>query len=278
MLASLSLWINRALEALWLLLVVLVPLTFIDRDYAVSEAVIAYLEVPKVALLRTLAGVMAALWLVEWSIYGRFSAWTWINSHRESLPSFSMLAGVVGWLQEQPSRLVMLAVWFFLGSTILSTLLSGSIITSLWGEIPGQDGFAAYTVAGYFLVCGIIATHLKTRGQLWRLLAAFAGMGTLAAGYAICQHFGYDFLDLTEQTGGGRGRVTSFMGNAIFAGAVMSMTIPVTLGIAAAAFREPVWRGRRFKSDAWNLAQGLLTTTFWSALLSVQLLGIIFRD
>ena len=275
-LASLSKWINRALEALWLLLVVLVPLTFIDRDYAVSEAVIAYLEVPKVALLRTLAGVMAALWLMEWSIYGRFSAWTWINSHLESLPSFSMMTGLFSWLQERPVRLVMLAVWFFLGSTILSTLFSGSIKTSLWGEIPGQDGFAAYTVAGYFLVCGIIATHLKTRGQLWRLLAAFAGMGTLAAGYAICQHFGYDFLELTEQTGGGGGRATSFMGNAIFAGAVMSMTIPITLGIAAASFREPVWRGRRFRSDALNLAQGLLATTLWSALLAVQLLGIIF--
>ena len=45
--ALLLVWINRALECLWLAAVILVPLAFIDRNYAVSEAVIAYVEVPK---------------------------------------------------------------------------------------------------------------------------------------------------------------------------------------------------------------------------------------
>jgi len=46
-----------------LLTVFLVPLAFFDRDYARSETTIAYVEVPKVALLRTLVGLMAVLWL-----------------------------------------------------------------------------------------------------------------------------------------------------------------------------------------------------------------------
>ena len=40
------------MEFLWLLTVFLVPLAFFDRDYAKSETIIAYVEVPKVALLR----------------------------------------------------------------------------------------------------------------------------------------------------------------------------------------------------------------------------------
>ena len=58
-------WINRALEFLWLAAIILIPLAFIDRNHAVSEAVIAYVEVPKVAILRTVAGLMAILWPVE---------------------------------------------------------------------------------------------------------------------------------------------------------------------------------------------------------------------
>ena len=46
----------------------MVPLMFLGQDYAVSEAQIAYVEVPKVALLRTVAGSMALLWVVEWAI------------------------------------------------------------------------------------------------------------------------------------------------------------------------------------------------------------------
>ena len=47
----------------------LLPLAFFGQDYAQSEAVIAYVEVPKVAVLRTLAGLMAALWLIDWGLH-----------------------------------------------------------------------------------------------------------------------------------------------------------------------------------------------------------------
>ena len=62
-------WINQAIELLWLVAVFLLPLAFFGLDYAQSEAVIAYVEVPKVAVLRTLAGLMAALWLIDWGLH-----------------------------------------------------------------------------------------------------------------------------------------------------------------------------------------------------------------
>ena len=58
--AKWSTWINRSLEALWLLTIVLVPLAYLDRDFIRSEAVISYVEVPKLALLRLFAAIMAA--------------------------------------------------------------------------------------------------------------------------------------------------------------------------------------------------------------------------
>jgi len=54
-------WINRGLEGLWLLMVFLIPLAFLDKNYVISEAEIANVEVPKVALLRLLAGLTALL-------------------------------------------------------------------------------------------------------------------------------------------------------------------------------------------------------------------------
>ena len=59
--ATSLLWINRSLEAMWLLSVLLVPLAFLSPGYVLSEAIIAYVEVPKIALLRTLVGLMAIL-------------------------------------------------------------------------------------------------------------------------------------------------------------------------------------------------------------------------
>ena len=47
-------WLERGMETLWLLAVFLVPLIFLDWGYAKSEAIIGYLEVPKIALQSAL--------------------------------------------------------------------------------------------------------------------------------------------------------------------------------------------------------------------------------
>ena len=69
----------------------------------------------------------------------------------------------------QPGRWLALAVWFFFGTTLLSTVLSGSFNVSLWGEVPGQDGYAFYNILSYVLLFAVIATHLKTWEEVKRL-------------------------------------------------------------------------------------------------------------
>ena len=267
-------WTGRAMEMLWLLVVVLVPIAYLDRSYAISEAVIAYFEVPKVALLRTLIGLMAILWLVEWG---------WVQS-RSTLPAFSdsikkfhpreIWTALTGWLRSEPGHWLSLAVWFFLGAVLLGTLFSASISVSLWGETPGQDGYPAYTVVSYVVLFAAISTHLKTRQQLSRLLGAVVLMGFLVGGYAILQHYSHDFLNLTEDTGGGVFRVTSTMGNAIFAAAVLLMTIPATLVAATIALPDPAAVPKRWKLRLGQWTASLLIAVFGASVLAVQLLGI----
>ena len=63
--ANATRWIHSGLECLWLLTLVAVPLAFVDREAFLSESELAYVDVPKTVLLRTLVGLMSVLWLTE---------------------------------------------------------------------------------------------------------------------------------------------------------------------------------------------------------------------
>ena len=274
---GLIIWINRTLESLWLLAVVAVPVAFFHQDYVFSEAVIAYVEVPKVAILRTLVGLMTVLWLMEWGIQGgRFPVGFLFRGGGIRLQPGVWSRELQGWLRERPTRWLVLAVWFYLLSTLIGTALSASFRVSLWGEIPGQDGYAAYTIVAYVLLFGVITTHLKSRSQLWRLLGAITIMGVLVSGYAVLQAYGHDFLGLIDETGGGTARVSSTTGNAIFAASVMLMPIPVSLVAACLSLSDPVRPDRRIGRILRAWLQDLVVASLWALILTIQLLGITF--
>ena len=134
--AILLLWINRSLEVLWLLTVVLVPLAFLGPNFGEWSSVLGSFELPKIVLLRTLVGLMAALWLVEWGLKGQLHAVPISESRAATHRSWSPLAGLWGWLRAEPTRWLIVAAAFFLGATLLSTLLSASVNVSLWGGCP----------------------------------------------------------------------------------------------------------------------------------------------
>jgi tetratricopeptide (TPR) repeat protein/O-antigen ligase len=243
----------------------LVPLAFFGRNFGEWSSVIGSFESPKITLLRTLVGLMTALWLLEWAIQARptpdfTKIWqsTWLRP--KGWPG-----GLSHGLAGQPMRWLTLAVLIYVGSTLLSTFLSASFNVSMWGDVPGQDSYSAYTVVAYVLLFGIIATHLKTQAQLHRILGAVVIMGVLVSGYAIFQHYTLDFLDLMEPPG--KVRATSTMGGAIFAASLMVITLSITLMAATYALH----RAQGSVGLWWQLG-------LWAAALSVQLLGLIFTS
>lgn len=263
------------MEGLWLLTIVLVPLVFLDRNFIHSEAAIAYLEVPKIALLRTLVGLMAVLWLIQWGINGRLQIANGLNIGETRFNPLAYLSRLYLWLSSKPTRLVILSVWFFATTTLLSTLFSASVSVSLWGEVPGQDGLSAYTLIAHLLLFGIVTTHLKTSPQLWRLLSAVAAMGLVVAGFAIFQHYGHDLLGALESSGGGQARVTSTVGNAVFAGALMLIPIAVSLMLAAISLEQISVAGQS-KGRRWPSISHMTIAGVWALVLTIQFLGIVF--
>ena len=259
----LILWINRFQEALWLLVIVLVPLVYLGRDFGAGSSVLGSFELPKIVLLRTFVGLMVALWLIEWGLRGPDRGSATSREGTLDLRPLTLLASLGGWLRESSNRWLILAVAIFLTSTLISTVFSGSFKMSLWGETPGQDSYSAYTTVGYVLLFVVIATHLKTPSQLWRLLGSVVVMGVLVSGYSILQYYDLDFLNLREPITNLRS--TSTLSNTILAGSVMLFGISISLATATISLRGAIG-----SAGFWA------KLSLWSLVLGVQLLGLLF--
>ena len=246
--ANLATYIERSLEFLWLLTAALVPLIFVPTDWMLSEAVNAYVEVPKTTGLRALVGLMTILWILEWVVKGGLGR----GYNMARFPS-----RLRDWLVEQPSRWVVVAATFYLLVAMITTALSQARWISLWGEVSGQFGYSLYTTVSYFLLFAIISTHLKTSAQLWRLLGVIVATGALVALYGIVQHFNLDPLDLGES---GYVRVASTMANSVFAGAFLVGSSLMTIGVGLMVLDKMGWTPVR--------------AVLWVALVAAQLMAV----
>ena len=235
--------LGRALEALWLATAVFVPIIFVP-----PEAMLAHIEVPKIALLRGLVCLMAMVWLLEWLVRPG-TGWRWV---------WGLRAGRIGpWLREDPARWVVLALALFLAANVVAAASSTSISVSIWGKRPGGDGYGLYTMLCYAVLFLVVVTHIERPAQLWRLLGAVVGAGVLVGALGILQRYGLDPL-LARSVA--LDRPYSTLGNPVFAGAFLLMTIIMTL---TAVFVSHF----RFRS-VWPLAAV-------SAVLAVQVLGMV---
>jgi tetratricopeptide (TPR) repeat protein/O-antigen ligase len=158
---------------------------------------------------------------------------------------------------------VTLSVIAYLVSTLVSTAFSESFNVSMWGLVPGQDTYPAYTIICYVVLFGIVSTHLRNKAQVVRLLWAVAIMGTLVGGYTWAQFYGHDVFNLREIIGGTL--LGSTMGNSILAGALLLMSTIVSLAAATLVLEQPV-RTRRF----WGKL-GL-----WVVMLTLQMTALFF--
>jgi tetratricopeptide (TPR) repeat protein len=196
---------DKVLEMGWLLAVIITPLFFNVYSSRVFEP-------DKLTTLRTLALVMAVVWLVkiiEERAHGRRD---------------------VGFSWQTP--LVMPTV-FAVAVYLVSTVLSVNPWVSFFGSYQRLQG--TYTTLAYIVLFLVILQGLRRRAQVERLLTVVILNSLPIALYGLVQR---NKLDPLPWGGDVTRRVASNMGNAIFVAAYMIMAAPPTLSRVVDAFRS----------------------------------------
>ena len=188
---------ERIIEAGWLIALITVPLFFNIYSQRVFEP-------DKLSILRSIALVMLAAWLVKLAEEG--------ISTGEPLSRLVLKTPLV------------LPTLLLAGVYILSTVTSIAPRISLWGSYQRLQG--TYTTLSYIIIFFLTLMHLRRREQLERLVTVVILTSLPISIYGIVQHLGKDPLpwggDVTR-------RVASNMGNAIFVAAYLIMAFFLTL-------------------------------------------------
>jgi len=195
---------DKILEAGWLLAVIVTPLFFNVYSSRVFEP-------DKITMLRTLAVIMVAVWMVK-LIEGRASG--------HQLAGFTWRTPLV------------LPTLFMVVVYVLSTALSVTPWVSLMGSYQRLQG--TYTTLSYVVLFLVILQNLRTRAQLDRLVNVIILNSLPIALYGLIQH---NRLDPLPWGGDVTHRVASNMGNAIFVAAYLVMVFPLTVGRIIESFK-----------------------------------------
>jgi len=195
----LAVFCDKLLEAGWLAALIVAPLFFNVYSSRVFEP-------DKAALVRSLALVMSAAWLIKF------------------FESGARAAGRAAWrdaARENPLALPALAV---VAAYIVATIFSIVPAISVWGSYQRLQG--AYSTLSYIAIFFIAASSLRTRAQLDRAIHTAIVVSFPIAFYGLLQHFQLDPLPWGGDT---VQRVASNMGNSIFVAAYLIMIVPLTL-------------------------------------------------
>ncbi len=201
---KLSAFCDKLLEMGWLLAVIITPLLFNVYSSRVFEP-------DKLTTLRTIAVVMAAIWVVQF-IEERVSGQYEIG---------------VSWRTP-----LVLPTLFTVIAYLLSTVLSVTHSVSLWGSYQRLQG--TYTTLAYIVVFLIILQKLRTRAQLDRMITVIIINSLPIALYGLVQH---NRLDPLPWGGDVTRRVASNMGNPIFVAAYLIMIFPLIVGRIGKTFK-----------------------------------------
>ncbi len=209
--SRLALFCDKFIQAGWLAALIVAPLFFNIYSSRVFEP-------DKIALIRTLALAMGAMWLVL-----RAERWRGRNAARksETAPGARLRAWTRRVSSENPLTLPAL---FLLLAYLVSTLLSVSPTVSFFGSYQRLQGL--YTFSSYLVIFFLAASQIKSRADMERSISIALVASFPVAFYGIIQHY---FVDPLPWVGDVTSRVASNLGNSIFIGAFLILVIPLTL-------------------------------------------------
>jgi putative inorganic carbon (HCO3(-)) transporter len=174
-----------------------------------------YADVPKIAAVRVLAGLMG--------IAGLAYAAARLTRSGESV-SWSRL------LTAGRERWIVCAAAAYLLTSAVSTIASVSWRTSLLGAYPGFDATDLYSLASYCVIGATAATVLRTKERLQQAFWAISIAGGVAALYGLFQVAGMDPLRF-DRFEVNNGRVPLTFGNPSFAGSFLTISIFTSAGL-----------------------------------------------
>jgi len=239
----LSVFCDKIIEAGWLAAVIITPLFFDPFSRRIFEP-------DRIALLRSIALLMLAAWLVKALESGLPRATR--GDEAKGKPSLGFLRTPL-----------VIPTLVSAGVYILTTITSIFPRVSLWGAYERMQG--TYTSLSCMLIFLLALQTLRTREQLERLITAIVLVSLPVALYGIVQHYKLDPMPWTADIAG---RVVSSIGNPIFVAAYLIMVVPLTVkrlmdSLSALIRSKPL---------------GLLSTTCYVFILAAQLTCIVFTQ
>ena len=225
------------MEASWLAAIVSAPLFFNKYSSRIFEP-------DKATLIRSLALIILAAWIIKLANQG----------------SRNKKVGLIE-IIKNPIILPSIILAFVY---ILSTIFSVAPRISFWGSYVRLQGF--YTTISYLIIFGAIASNLRRREQIERIITTAILTSLPISLYGVLQHAGRDPIpwggDVTQ-------RVASTMGNSIFVAAYLIMVFPLTLGRIVDSFSAIL-------KDEKNLPSHVARSTVYIFIASLQLIAIYY--
>ena len=166
-------WFDRALEGCWLAVAAFLPVFVVPESLAVG-----FVQMPKVFLLRSATLLAITLIVIEWAALRRDG-----RSLTDEVGIARLWLGDI-WTHLRQSPIVASAIAVLL-VTVVSADLSPMRVVSIEGARPGWDTYGLYNVASYVVMFGLVATRLRTRAQLERLIWAVTSASMLIGLYGI---------------------------------------------------------------------------------------------
>ncbi len=207
--SKLAYWCDGLLEAGWLAAVIVTPLFFNIHSSRVFEP-------DKLTLLRSIAVLMSAAWLVKFVDQMGWRSLNWLD-----------------WRDEDSIWRMPLVLPIFLIAIVylVSTIFSITPNASWAGSYQRLQG--TYTTLSYIVIFALMAATIRRRKQVSRIVTTVIVTSIPVALYGMLQHFN---LDPLPWGGDVQQRVAGHMGNSIFIAAYLIMVVPLTLARIIDAF------------------------------------------
>jgi len=240
---KLSRYCEGVIEASWLAAVIVVPVFFNVYSSRIFEP-------DKITLLRTIALVILAAWIVKLLDEGGFR-WERIpkgSSWHKTLRGIPLILPILA-----------LAVVY-----VIATIFSVSPRTSLLGSYQRLQG--TYTTFSYLVVFAAMVGNLRRRAQVERLITTVVIASLPVSLYGVLQRYG---IDPVPWAGDVTIRIASNMGNSIFVSAYLIIVFPLTILRIVESFGA-------IMNDRGKLVANFARSTAYVFIAALQLIAIFF--